>query len=115
MEKQSLTRTISCQKLIECSEEIPFYLGCRPAGLFQGVDQLVPDCHGYLLISPATSIVLANIKPDQATTIYIIPTNISIVWGTIVGLFSLGHFFSYFYDTTLDFCKMVIPDSRGGN
>ena len=33
----------------------------------------------------------------------------------LLGLFSLGHFFSYFYDTTLDFCKMVIPDSRGEN
>jgi hypothetical protein len=32
--------------------------------------------------------------------------------GPIIGLFSLGHFFSHFYDTTLDFCKMVIPDSR---
>jgi hypothetical protein len=29
-----------------------------------------------------------------------------------LGLFSLGHFFSHFYDTTLDFCKMVIPGSR---
>jgi hypothetical protein len=32
--------------------------------------------------------------------------------GVKLGLFSLGHFFSHFYDTTLVFCKIVIPDSR---
>ena len=32
--------------------------------------------------------------------------------GLLIGLFSLGHFFSHFYDTTPNFCKMVIPDSR---
>jgi hypothetical protein len=35
-----------------------------------------------------------------------------IMRSVLLGLFSLGHFFSHFYDTTLDFCKIVIPGSR---
>jgi hypothetical protein len=36
---------------------------------------------------------------------------VCIFSSVILGLFSLGHFVSHFYDTTLDFCKMVIPGS----
>ena len=63
--------------------DLNHYLCCRPAGLLQGFDQLILDSHGYLLVSPTPSVVLADIKPDQAPTIYIIPTNIPIVRGTI--------------------------------
>jgi hypothetical protein len=51
------------------------------------------------------------IRPNKQT-VYLGSSPFKQNYYLIVGLFSLGHFFSHFYDTTLDFCKMVIPDSR---
>ena len=69
--------------MLSCSDVIICYLRGRPAGLLQGVDQLLLDGHGDLLIPPATGIVLADIEPDQAPAIDIVPTHIPIVRGAV--------------------------------
>jgi hypothetical protein len=52
------------------------------------------------------------LHPISSSTLLPIPYKSAPTILLILGLFSLGHFFSHFYDTTLVFCKIVIPDSR---
>ena len=58
-------------------------LGSVSAGRLQRVNQLCLDGGGDLLVPPASSIVLADVEPDQTSTSNIIPAHSSIVGSTV--------------------------------
>ena len=58
-------------------------LGRGPAGLRQVVDQLLLDGGGDLLVPPASSVVLADIEPDQAAAHDVVPADGSVVGSTV--------------------------------
>ena len=61
----------------------------RPAGLLQCLDQLRLDGEGDLLVPPSSSVVLADVEPDQTSTNNVTPTNCSVVWSTVTSNLSL--------------------------
>ena len=58
-------------------------LGRRPAGLRQVVDQLLLDGGGDLLVPPTSSVVLADIEPDQTPAHDVVPADGSVVRSTV--------------------------------
>ena len=71
------------KKVIQAYEANKCYLCGQLTGFLQGLNELHLNGHGDLFVTPTTSIVLADIEPDQAPAIDIVPTLIPSVRGSL--------------------------------